>query len=318
MTLPISPAGGRTGGLRVETPRITRRGGPGLQVLVVDDEPEVCAELAELLDRRGLPALTAPTGEAALRILAARPDVATLVTDIRLGGMDGLALAERAIAGRDPAEALEVVLVTGTVTARQTRTARGLSAFGLMEKPIRGADIAALVGQALDRAASRRDAAGPAGTTDVLAEVAAMEAGELRPRLAPVSAHGLLGAIAGAVARLGLGCARRLTLQPDAAPAFVLDAPRLARALALPAARAAEDLGGAARAELSVDAEAGGARVELAILSLQAAPAPAAPTPDPALPLSVARRMAALQGGRLTAWPVAGGGLRLRLQLGRA
>jgi response regulator RpfG family c-di-GMP phosphodiesterase len=100
MTLPISPAGGtdRTGGLRLEAPRLSRPGAPSLRALVVDDEPEVLAELAELLGRRGVPVLTAPTGEAALQVLAARPDIGALVTDIRLGGMDGLALAGQALA----------------------------------------------------------------------------------------------------------------------------------------------------------------------------------------------------------------------------
>jgi hypothetical protein len=146
-------------------------------------------------------------------------------------------------------------------------------------------------------------------------EVAAMEAGLLRPRLAAVSAQALLGAIAARMAQLGLGCDRRLTLQPEASPAFVLDAPRLVRALALPAARAAAELHGAARAELAMDAEAGGARVELAILPLRDLPPAGDPPPDAMLPLAVARRIAALQGADIQAWPIPGGGLRLRLLL---
>jgi FixJ family two-component response regulator len=63
-----------------------------------------------------------------------------------------------------------VVLVSGYLTARQNRAARGLGAFGLVEKPVRGADLAALVRGALDRAATRRGAAGTP------AKVAAAEA----------------------------------------------------------------------------------------------------------------------------------------------
>jgi CheY-like chemotaxis protein len=381
MNLPIGFAAGPDGRRRLpslDRARVSRAGAAGLSVLVVDDEGEVRAEIAELLDRRGLPVLTATTAEAALRVLAGRPDIGALVTDIRLAGMDGLTLAERALAGRRAAEALEVVLITGYVTSRHGIAASRLGAVGLMQKPMRGADITAMVGEALDRAAARRasaagetlpapepgrsparaaeallhtlaqrlagaaeleaaarDLRGPlvalleAGPVepaaraearrlilliDELLDAMALEAGRLRPALMPVSAHGLLGAVCARLAALDIPCGRRIILQPDADPAWLLDTPRLVRAISLLAERALAGCGGVARGELSVDAGAGGARLELTIRPEMPREAEAEePMPEALLPLSVARRMLAFQGGRLDTWALPGGGLRLRL-----
>lgn len=158
MTLPIGPApgGGRAGRLRLEEPRVTPAGGASLAVLVVDDEEGLRAEIAGLLRRRGLPVLVAASADEALRLLEAHPGIGTLVTDIRLGGLDGLALAERALAGRGPSDALEVVVITGYVSARHQLAARRAGAFGVLLKPMRGADLAAMVSGALAQAAARR------------------------------------------------------------------------------------------------------------------------------------------------------------------
>jgi DNA-binding NtrC family response regulator len=158
MTLPISPApgGDRAGRLRLEAPRVSSAGLSALPVLVVDDEEDMRAEIAELLRRRGLTVLVAASAETALRLLAEHPAIGTLVTDIRLGGLDGLALAERALARRQAAEALEVVVITGYVSAGQQLAARRAGAFGMLLKPMRGADLAAMVADALAQAAARR------------------------------------------------------------------------------------------------------------------------------------------------------------------
>ncbi|WP_439597831.1 response regulator [Falsiroseomonas sp.] len=127
-------------------------------VLLVDDEGEVLEELAGALGRRGLTVLSATTAEAALAVLRCRPDVAALVTDIRMPGTDGLALAEAALRGRSQAQALEVVLVTGYASATHGMAAARLGAFGTLQKPMRGAELARMVREALERAALRRAA----------------------------------------------------------------------------------------------------------------------------------------------------------------
>lgn len=65
-------------------------------VLVVEDEPFVRMMGADLLDQAGYDVLLASNADEALRVLAARPDVRVVFTDIEMpGSLDGLALAWR-------------------------------------------------------------------------------------------------------------------------------------------------------------------------------------------------------------------------------
>lgn len=57
-------------------------------VLFVDDEPQVLESIAENL-RRGFEVLTATSGAAGLEILRAHPDVAVIVSDMRMPQMNG-------------------------------------------------------------------------------------------------------------------------------------------------------------------------------------------------------------------------------------
>lgn len=138
---------------------ISRAQGPNLAVLVVDDEASVREELCISLTHHGLQVLAAGDGAAALRVLAGRPDVGALVTDIRTPGMDGLKLAQAALAGRGAADALEVVLVSGYATPSHGLAAQRIGAFGMVGKPMRGSRLATLVQDALESAAQRRRAA---------------------------------------------------------------------------------------------------------------------------------------------------------------
>jgi DNA-binding response OmpR family regulator len=61
----------------------------GPQILIIDDDPELGAMLAQLLTAEGFSAEQAASGAAALEHLAARP-VDLLILDIMMPGMDGL------------------------------------------------------------------------------------------------------------------------------------------------------------------------------------------------------------------------------------
>ncbi|MGK7868222.1 response regulator [Falsiroseomonas sp. E2-1-a20] len=403
-----------------------------LSVLLVDDEGEVLAELVANLSRRGLNVLPSESAEAALAVLRRRPEIATLVSDIRMPGMDGLALAEAALRGRAEAQALEVVLITGYASAAQGMAAARIGAFGMLHKPMRGAELARMVQDALARAALRRgilgnaipaawtrrptsaaalapipappprfarapsrragpapaapaaatsadpasaaeallhalaqrvdaagngveavaqDLRGPLGDLlraiprtngggvptqaagllallDELMDLAELEDGTAQPQRTPISAHGLLGLVSSGLGGLGLRCGRRLILQPDADPAFNLDGPRLVRAMALLAALTlgqqpvpAKASGSqpalpAGAAELSVDAGAGQARLDLVIRpSAQTLRRPEVAETEQRLRIAIARRLVALQGGRLDVWTLPDRGLRARLLL---
>jgi CheY-like chemotaxis protein len=297
--------------------------GTALSVLVVDDDPAVLEELALAIGRRGVTVLSAGSARMALSVLAGRPDVGVLVTDIRMPGMDGIALAEAVLAGRGEAEAIELLLVTGYASAAQGLAAGRLGAMGVLQKPVRGAALAAMVTEALAAAAARRRQAGPAlreesrtdpgaNRADAMAgdqaDARAIEDGEAAPRPAAISAHALAGAVAERLRALGAPCSRRITLQPDGAPLLSIDMDRLLRATDLLARGALRGAPGAA--ELSLDAGSGSTRLDL--LLRPGTPEPE-PRPEPGLPVTIARGLVAALGAQLDAWTIPAGGLRARL-----
>ncbi|MCA8939533.1 MAG: response regulator, partial [Planctomycetes bacterium] len=65
------------------------------QVLIVDDEEVIRDSFGMTLERAGYAVLSAESGAQALNILASHPDVACVVSDIRMPEMDGLELLSR-------------------------------------------------------------------------------------------------------------------------------------------------------------------------------------------------------------------------------
>jgi CheY-like chemotaxis protein len=78
-------------------------------VLCVDDEPQILAGLTVSLRRR-YEILTAISGQEALEILAGRPGIAVVLSDMRMPGMDGAAFLEKA---KDVAPDAVRMLLTG-------------------------------------------------------------------------------------------------------------------------------------------------------------------------------------------------------------
>jgi DNA-binding NtrC family response regulator len=79
-------------------------------ILIVDDNAEILDIVRERLEMSGHAVLQASGAEQALQLVAARPEVALMVTDIRMAGMSGLELAEAAVARRPD---LRVILISG-------------------------------------------------------------------------------------------------------------------------------------------------------------------------------------------------------------
>lgn len=129
---------------------------PPLAILVVDDEPLVLREMARGLARGGLEVLTANSAPEARRIVAARPDLGVMVTDIRMPGGDGLTLASDVLRSLPDEIALEVVLVTGHGTLEDAMSAVRAGAFDFIQKPFRMAELKQAVERAMGRAERRR------------------------------------------------------------------------------------------------------------------------------------------------------------------
>jgi two-component system cell cycle sensor histidine kinase/response regulator CckA len=79
-------------------------------VLVVDDDRGVRRLTARMLRTEGYRVLEAESGAEALEMLESEPTIRVLITDIVMPEMDGLALADRALA---KVPHLRVVLMTG-------------------------------------------------------------------------------------------------------------------------------------------------------------------------------------------------------------
>src|SRR5262245_48273865 len=85
------------------------RPGEGIRLLIIDDEPSHAEAVAESLGRVGYECLVATSGsEGARRIEQDEPNV--VLTDLKMDGVDGLAIVKKARAELPDAE---VVVITG-------------------------------------------------------------------------------------------------------------------------------------------------------------------------------------------------------------
>ncbi|MDO9714743.1 response regulator, partial [Paracraurococcus lichenis] len=89
----------------------------GRVALVVDDEPMILEIMAEHCMSLGMKVYDAADGERALGAIESHPEIEVLVTDVRMPGLDGPGLAERALLLRPK---VKVIFVTGYSTYRSS------------------------------------------------------------------------------------------------------------------------------------------------------------------------------------------------------
>ncbi|MFH1059954.1 MAG: response regulator [Pseudomonadota bacterium] len=108
-------------------------------ILLIDDDPLCRLDLSEALTICGLRPLAADSGERGLEMLRQR-DIAAVVTDWQMPGMDGLAVAE---AVRRTRPQIPVVMITGAVEwAQAAEAAQAQGVCRCLRKPI---DLRALL-----------------------------------------------------------------------------------------------------------------------------------------------------------------------------
>jgi CheY-like chemotaxis protein len=111
-------------------------------VLVVDDDPDVRAVTTSILSEiGGFRVIEAGDGEEALGVLVKRPEIACIVTDVKMPRRDGISLASAAKRHRPD---LHIVFVTGmntvprsvdqTVVLKPFRAANLLNAVARIER----------------------------------------------------------------------------------------------------------------------------------------------------------------------------------------
>ena len=118
------------------------------RILIVDDDPNLLRLLSLRLKSEGYGVAEASSGEQALALLRDVPP-ALLITDLQMGGMDGMALF--AAAQRDY-PTLPVIILTahGTIPDAVDATRRGV--FGFLTKPFEARDLMREVERALEAA----------------------------------------------------------------------------------------------------------------------------------------------------------------------
>jgi CheY-like chemotaxis protein len=99
---------------------------------LVDDEERFLLNLAKLLKRRGFDVSTAPSGQQALDILSSRKNIAVVVLDVRMPGMDGLETLGHI---KQQSPETEVIMLTGQATLEDGIEALRGGAFYYIQKP---------------------------------------------------------------------------------------------------------------------------------------------------------------------------------------
>lgn len=100
-------------------------------ILVVDDERDVCDFFQDTLPEEGYRVLTALNGKDALALVRKeRPDMVLL--DIKMPGLDGIEVLERI---KKIDESIAVVMITGYGDLKTAREAMRLGAFDYVTKP---------------------------------------------------------------------------------------------------------------------------------------------------------------------------------------
>ncbi len=117
-----------------------------MNILVVDDEPNVRRSLSIFLRRRGFHVDEADSGESALGKIAAKV-YDLMITDLRMSPMDGLELLRRA---KRVAPPMEVIVITAYGSVESGVRAMKEGAFDYVTKPFDNEELVMLVERALD------------------------------------------------------------------------------------------------------------------------------------------------------------------------
>ncbi|PRA60450.1 MULTISPECIES: response regulator [Pseudomonas] len=105
------------------------------QILLVDDEQDALLELAELLEGEGFCCYTATSVKLALQQLTRHPDVALVITDLRMPEESGISLIKR-LREHTARQHLPVIVTSGHADMDDISDLLRLQVLDLFRKPI--------------------------------------------------------------------------------------------------------------------------------------------------------------------------------------
>ena len=115
------------------------------RILIVDDDPEICETLSDILDEEGYDVVTANDGQEALEKI--RQDSFNLViTDIKMPIMDGMALLKEIEKSHTD---IEVIVITSYGNEGQQVEATRLGAYEYLNKPLKVDQLKNIIARAL-------------------------------------------------------------------------------------------------------------------------------------------------------------------------
>jgi len=123
------------------------------RILIVDDEPEMCALLADILKNDGYDAETAVSGEQALARMGER-DFAVVISDLNMKGLSGMALLEEI---KHHHTETNVVIMTAFGSIESAIEAMKQGAYDYVTKPVKSDEIRRITRKAACEASLRRE-----------------------------------------------------------------------------------------------------------------------------------------------------------------
>ncbi|MDK9706055.1 MAG: response regulator [Desulforhopalus sp.] len=117
------------------------------KVLLVDDEEDFLATLAERLENRGLKVNTVTSGELAVEKVE-QEGFDLIVLDLAMPGMDGLEALKRIKAKQPDAE---IIILSGQGSIKTSIEAMKLGAEDFMEKPVNMSELLDKISNAKDK-----------------------------------------------------------------------------------------------------------------------------------------------------------------------
>ena len=105
------------------------------QLLLVDDEEDALLELAELLEGENFCCFTATSVTLALQQLTLHPDIALVITDLRMPEESGIELIQR-LRKHTSRQHLPVIVISGHADMNDVSDLLRLQVLDLFRKPI--------------------------------------------------------------------------------------------------------------------------------------------------------------------------------------
>lgn len=126
------------------------------KVLVVDDEPEIAEETAEMLVSAGHQCVVVSDYCKALDAVCADQDISILITDVKMPGMNGLEMVRTMNAAKASERDLEVIMISGQSGSNEVIEALRVGAMDFLAKPVSPDHLLQVVRSAAERIQSRQ------------------------------------------------------------------------------------------------------------------------------------------------------------------